>query len=60
MKGILIATSDFGADAYNFAKDKPITLLSGNNLLAMLQKYGYKAKVNLKEAKKILEERGEV
>lgn len=60
MKGILIATSDFGADAYDFAKDKPITLLSGNNLLAMLQKYGYKARVDLKEAKEILEERGEI
>jgi len=60
MKGILVTTSDFGAEAYNFVKDKPITLLNGNNLLALLQKHGHKARVNLKEAKKILEERGEV
>lgn len=60
MKGILVTTSDFGADAYDFAKDKPISLLNGNNLLVMLQRYGYKARVNLKEAKKILEEREEI
>lgn len=58
MKGILVTTSDFGADAYGFTKDKPITLLNGNNLLAILQKHGYKAKIDIKNAKKILEEKG--
>lgn len=53
-KGILVSTSDYGPDAYNFAKDKPITLLNGNNLLHLLQKHGYKAKIDLKEAKEIL------
>lgn len=53
-KGILVTTADFGPDAYNFAKDKPITLMNGNNLLHLLQKHGYKAKIDLKEAKKIL------
>ena len=60
MKGILITTSDFGSDAYHFAKDKPITLLSGNNLLSMLEKHGHKARINLKEAKRVLNERGEI
>ncbi|WP_052124065.1 restriction endonuclease [Ureibacillus manganicus] len=53
-KGILVSTADYGPDAYNFAKDKPLTLLNGNNLLHLLQKHGHKAKIDLKEAKKIL------
>lgn len=53
-KGILVSTADYGPDAYNFAKDKPITLLNGNNLLHLLQKHGYKAKIDLKEAKEIM------
>lgn len=53
-KGILVSTADYGPDAYNFAKDKPITLLNGNNLLHLLQKHGYKAKIDIKEAKEFL------
>lgn len=52
MKGILVATSDYGPDAYTFAKDKPITLLSGANLLHLLQKHGHKAYIDLKEARR--------
>ena len=54
IKGILITTSNYGSDAYNFAKDKPITLLNGANLLHLLEKHGQKAYINLKEAKTIL------
>lgn len=54
MKGILITTSDYGHDAYNFAKDKPITLLNGGNLLHLLEKYGHKAYIDIKEAKKLV------
>jgi len=57
MKGILVTTADYGPDAYEFAKDKPLTLLSGNNLLHMLAKHGRKAKIDLKEAKVILAEK---
>lgn len=53
-KGILVSTADYGPDAYNFAKDKPLTLLNGNNLLHLLQKHGHKAKIDLKEAKELL------
>ncbi|MEH7526652.1 restriction endonuclease, partial [Bacillus sp. JJ1503] len=53
-KGILVSTADYGPDAYNFSKDKPITLLNGNNLLHLLQKHGYNAKIDLKEAKEAL------
>lgn len=51
-KGILVTTSNFGPDAYEFAKDKPLTLLSGNHLLFLLEKHGYKAKIDINEAKK--------
>jgi restriction system protein len=57
MKGILVTTSDYGPDAYKFAQGKPITLINGNNLLSMLEEYGHKAKIDLKEAKKILKGR---
>lgn len=42
-KGILVTTSFFGPDSYGFAKDKPITLLDGNNLVYLLQKHGISA-----------------
>jgi restriction system protein len=56
IKGILVTTSEYGPDSYNFAKDKPLTLLSGNNLLHMLMKHGVKAKIDIKEAKKYFKE----
>jgi restriction system protein len=56
-KGILVSTADYGPDAYNFAKDKPLTLLNGSNLLHLLLKHGHKAKIDLKEAKGLAKER---
>ena len=53
-KGILVTTSDYGNDAYNFVKDKPITLINGGNLLYLLEKHGYHMKIDVKEAKRIL------
>ncbi|MCM3124425.1 MULTISPECIES: restriction endonuclease [unclassified Mesobacillus] len=55
-KGILVSTADYGPDAYSFAKDKPLTLLNGNNLLHLLQKHGHRAKIDLKEAKLLMKE----
>ena len=40
-KGILVTTSSYGKDAYDFAQDKPITLIDGQALLGLLNKYGY-------------------
>lgn len=57
MKGILITTADYGPDAYEFAKGKPITLLNGANLLYLLEKHGRKAKIDIREAKRILGEK---
>jgi hypothetical protein len=54
VKGILVTTSDYGPDAYEFAKGKPLTLLSGSELLYLLSKHGYQAKIDLREAKKLL------
>ncbi len=56
IKGILATTADYGADAYEFAKNKPLTLLNGSNLLHLLEKHGHKAKIDLKEAKLLLGE----
>lgn len=56
-KGILVSTADYGPDAYKFAQGKPITLLNGSNLLHLLEKHGHHAKIDLKEAKKILSEK---
>ncbi|MBW2010339.1 MAG: restriction endonuclease [Deltaproteobacteria bacterium] len=53
-KGVLVTTSDYGKDSYEFAKDKPLTLLNGSNLLSLLEKHGHKARINVTEAKKIL------
>jgi restriction system protein len=50
-KGILVTTSDYGPDAYEFAGGKPITLLNGSNLLHLLEKHGTKAHINLVEAR---------
>lgn len=50
-KGILVTTADYGPDAYEFAKDKPLTLLSGNELLYLLAKHGHKARIDLQEAR---------
>jgi restriction system protein len=53
-KGILVSTADYGPDAYDFVKDKPLTLMSGSNLLYLLEKHGHHAKIDIREAKKIL------
>ena len=56
MKGILVTTSYFGNDAYDFANGKPIQLIDGGQLLGLLEKHGHKARIDLKEAKMILKE----
>lgn len=56
-KGILVSTADFGPDAYSFAKDKPLSLLNGNNLLHLLHKHGHQAKIDLKEAKLLMKDK---
>ncbi|MDR1016653.1 MAG: restriction endonuclease [Coriobacteriales bacterium] len=48
-KGILVTTAYYGPETYDFAKDKPISLIAGSNLVYMLEQYGYHFRVDLKE-----------
>ena len=48
---ILVTTSDYGPDAYEFVRGKPLSLLNGGNLLHLLEKHGHKARIDLREAK---------
>jgi restriction system protein len=50
-RGILVTTSVYGPDSYDFAKGKPITLLTGGHLLSLLEKHGHPARIDLREAK---------
>lgn len=50
-KGILVCTSSYGSDAYNFSKDKPIELIDGSGLLYLLKEH---AKV---DARIVIEDR---
>lgn len=56
MKGILVTTSYFGNDAYDFAVGKPLQLINGAQLLGLLSNHGYNATIDLQEAKKILKD----
>jgi restriction system protein len=44
-KGILVTTSGYGPDAFNFCKDKPIELIDGAGLLYLLQDVGIEARI---------------
>ncbi len=44
-KGILVSTSGYGPDAYEFSKDKPLELIDGGGLLYLLQQVGVPARI---------------
>lgn len=48
-KGILVTTSGYGPDAFEFAKDKPIELIDGGGLLYLLDQVGTKARIIMPE-----------
>jgi restriction system protein len=52
-RGILVTTSGFGPDSYDFAKDKPLSLVDGPNLVAMLRRHGRNYRINLAEARAV-------
>jgi restriction system protein len=56
-RGILITTSSYGPDAYEFAKNKPISLVDGPNLLVMLRRHGKSFRIDLVEARRLMEKR---
>lgn len=49
--GILVTTADFGAESYEFAKGKPLKLVSGGELLGLLEKHGHHARIDIAEAR---------
>jgi restriction system protein len=38
-KGMLVCTSGYGVDAYNFSKDRPLELIDGGGLLYLLREH---------------------
>jgi restriction system protein len=45
-KGILVTTSGYGSDAFDFAKNKPIELIDGSGLLYLLEHHaGMRARI---------------
>lgn len=44
-KGIIVTTSSYGSDAYEFSKDKPLELIDGGGLLYLLEQVGIKAQI---------------
>jgi restriction system protein len=59
-KGILVTTTDYGPDAYEFVKNKPLTLMNGANLLYLLEKHGHKAKIDIAEARFLMAKNNQV
>ncbi len=57
-RDILISTAAYGPDAHKFAMGKPISLFTGSNLLHLLEKHGYNAKIDMQAARKELNLRG--
>lgn len=53
-RGILVTTASYGPDAYEFAKEKPISLIDGPNLIALLKKHGRIYRIDLEEARFVL------
>lgn len=48
-KGILVTTSGYGPDAFEFSRDKPIELIDGGGLLYLLGEIGYSARIVMPE-----------
>jgi len=44
----------YDSDSYEFAKGKPLTLLNDANLLYLLEKHGTRARIDIKEARRLI------
>ncbi|MBB6451779.1 restriction system protein [Salirhabdus euzebyi] len=58
IKGILVTTSYFGKDSWNFIKDTHIELIDGPRLLHLFNEFGYNVRIDIK--KKITKQKKEV
>jgi restriction system protein len=52
-RGILVTTAAYGPDSYDFAKDKPISLIDGAHLIELLKKYGRTYRLDLEDARRL-------
>lgn len=52
-RGILVTTSSFGPDSYQFIEGKPLTLFNGNDLLGLLKQAGKNVRIDLEEARRL-------
>lgn len=44
-KEILVTTSSYGKESYDFSKDKPIALIDGQSLLILIILFGFTIKI---------------
>jgi restriction system protein len=51
-RGILVTTAHYGRDAREFAKDKPLTLIDGPNLVHLLEEHGYRVRLDVQAARR--------
>lgn len=52
-RGILVTTAHYGRDSREFAKDKPLTLIDGPNLVHLLEQHGYRVRLDVKAARAV-------
>ena len=52
-RGILVTTSSYGPDSYEFIKDKPLSLVDGQNLLEILRRHGRSFRIDIAEARRL-------
>lgn len=51
VRGILVTTSSFGPESWEFAISKPLALIDGPNLLFLLEKHGYRFSIDINAAR---------
>jgi restriction system protein len=56
LRASAVAFGSYGGTRRRDRYGKPLVLLNGASLLNLLEKHGHKAKIDLKEAKRILSE----
>jgi restriction system protein len=51
VKGVLVTTAHYGRDSRAFAKDKPITLIDGPQLVWLLEQHGHRVRLDVEGAR---------
>lgn len=50
-RGILVTTAHYGRESREFAKDKPLTLIDGPQLVYLLEQHGHQVRIDVEEAR---------